>query len=103
VRKIDVYGDRFPMVVFEGDLASDRAVTLIPSIWEWDGGQDMFKNLIATGLVGIVLHHQMRDVNGERLLVVKGITAGVNIGDMTGKRQRQTAPVLGLWAAVQVQ
>jgi uncharacterized protein DUF4214 len=57
VRKSDVYGDRFPMVVFEGDLTSDRAVTLIPSIWEWDGGQDIFTSwgsLIAQNTGSIV-------------------------------------------------
>ncbi len=44
VRKSDISGDKFPMVVFEGDLTPERAVTLIPSIWEWDGGDDIFNS-----------------------------------------------------------
>jgi len=35
--------DRLPMVLWEGDLiAGQNAVVIIPTIWEWDGGEDMF-------------------------------------------------------------
>jgi hypothetical protein len=35
-------------------------------------------------LAGTVHHHQMKNVNGERLEIVAGVIAGVNVGDMLG-------------------
>jgi Domain of unknown function (DUF4214) len=32
-----------PMTIYEGELTPDRAVHIIPSIWEWDPGTDVFQ------------------------------------------------------------
>lgn len=29
--------DRFPMLLFQGDLADGQAAMIVPTIWEWDG------------------------------------------------------------------
>jgi hypothetical protein len=34
--------DRPPMILWEGELPAGQTVTIIPTIWEWDGGDDMF-------------------------------------------------------------
>jgi hypothetical protein len=33
--------DRAPMLLFDGDLASGQALTIAPTIWEWDGPDDL--------------------------------------------------------------
>jgi len=43
IRKVRISRDRPPMVLWEGELIEDEAAALIiPTIWEWDGGEDMF-------------------------------------------------------------
>lgn len=33
--------DRAPMLLFDGDLASGQTLTIAPTIWEWDGPDDL--------------------------------------------------------------
>jgi hypothetical protein len=33
--------DRAPMLLFDGDLASGQTLTIVPTIWEWDGPDDL--------------------------------------------------------------
>ena len=43
VRRGAINRDRPPMMIWEGDLVADQnAAVIIPTIWEWDGGEDMF-------------------------------------------------------------
>ncbi|OCA86032.1 hypothetical protein A8F94_14410 [Bacillus sp. FJAT-27225] len=42
-RKTGLQVDRPPMVLWSGDLTEQTAVAITPTIWEWDGGQDLFK------------------------------------------------------------
>lgn len=42
-RRGGLNNDRPPMILWEGDLiAGETVATIIPTIWEWDGGDDIF-------------------------------------------------------------
>lgn len=36
--------DEFPMKIFEGEITEDQGLVIVPSIWEWDGGKDLFNS-----------------------------------------------------------
>jgi hypothetical protein len=38
----EVYATRFPLLLYAGELTNQRAVHITPTIWEWDGGTDLF-------------------------------------------------------------
>ena len=43
IRRGGINRDRLPMMLWEGDLvANQTAAVIIPTIWEWDGGEDLF-------------------------------------------------------------
>jgi hypothetical protein len=42
VRQAGLQATHPPMRLWQGELADDRAVAITPTIWEWDGGTDMF-------------------------------------------------------------
>ncbi|MFN2480137.1 MAG: hypothetical protein ABR554_01460 [Pyrinomonadaceae bacterium] len=43
MRRGAINRDRPPMMLWEGDLVADQNVAvIIPTVWEWDGGEDMF-------------------------------------------------------------
>lgn len=47
LRTGDPQPDQLPMLLWEGDLVDGRnAVTIIPAIWEYDGGQDVFNDWV---------------------------------------------------------
>jgi len=33
-----------PMRLWQGELTDERAITITPSLWEWDGGSDLFNS-----------------------------------------------------------
>jgi hypothetical protein len=41
-RQEGLQSNRPPMRLFEGELTDDLAVAITPTIWEWDGGTDLF-------------------------------------------------------------
>lgn len=66
--------DRLPMVLWEGELAAnENAVIVIPTIWEWDGGEDMFtgwrRTIAANGAV----------ISGTAVTFISGPAAGAAV------------------------
>jgi hypothetical protein len=91
-------GERFPLVLFEGELTPDKAITFTISIWEWDGAEDMFN----TWREHISAH--AGNIAQIALNVISLVKSGVpNIGDVVksavdnniGKLYAATAPILG--------
>lgn len=42
IRQGDLSPNRPPMLLWAGELNNDRAVIITPTIWEWEGGTDLF-------------------------------------------------------------
>jgi len=74
VRRGGINADRIPLLLWEGDLVADETTAvIIPTIWEWDGGEDMFtgwkRTIAANGAA----------IGGAAATLVSGPAAGAGV------------------------